>query len=79
MRDPTTSRWQLYAMVAAGALVVVVATSLPVIGGVLKLAVIIFGLGAITVAVWRRWRGHGSDVPPEVQQTPVMAAPPPSA
>ena len=79
MRDPTTSRWQLFALVAAGALVVVIATSIPVIGGFVKLAVIIFGLGAITVAAWRRWRGHGRDVPPEVQQTPIMASPPPSA
>lgn len=79
MRDPTASRWQLFALVAAGALLVVIATSLPVVGGFVKLAVVIFGLGAITVAAWRRWRGHGSDVPPEVQQTPMMAAPPPSA
>ena len=48
-------RWQELALLAAGALAVVIATSLPVIGGWLKLAVILFGLGAVAVAAFRAW------------------------
>jgi cytoskeletal protein CcmA (bactofilin family) len=56
MRDPATSRWQLFGLMAAGALVVVIVTSLPIIGGIAKLAVMLFGLGAIALAAWRHWR-----------------------
>ena len=78
MRDATVSRWQMLGLVVAGALVVVIATSLPIIGGFVKLAVVVLGLGAITIAAWRWWRGNG-DVPPEVAQTPIEATPSPSA
>jgi len=74
MRDAVTNRWQLLGLVIAGALVVVIVTSLPLIGGVVKLVVALLGLGAIALALWRRWRGAG-DVPPEVPSTPVAATP----
>jgi hypothetical protein len=35
---------------------VVIVTSIPIIGGWLKLAVVLFGLGAFAVAWWRAWR-----------------------
>ncbi len=36
-----------------GAIVVVVLTSLPVAGGVAKLLIVLFGLGALALAWWR--------------------------
>jgi hypothetical protein len=50
------SRWQELGLLAGGAAVVVVATSLPVIGGLVKLLVILFGLGAIGLVAWRGWQ-----------------------
>jgi hypothetical protein len=52
----TGSRWQELGLLAAGAAAVVIVTSIPIIGGWLKLAVILFGLGAFAVALWRGWR-----------------------
>ena len=49
-------RWQELGLLAAGAAAVVIVTSIPIIGGWLKLAVILFGLGAFAVAWWHAWR-----------------------
>ncbi|HJT64437.1 MAG TPA: polymer-forming cytoskeletal protein [Candidatus Limnocylindria bacterium] len=49
------SRWQEYTLLALGALIVVAATSLPGIGGVVKLVVILLGLGAMGVAFGEWW------------------------
>ncbi len=54
---PTSERWQEAAMLAAGAVIIVVLTSLPTIGGLVKLLVILFGLGAATLVAWERLRG----------------------
>ena len=62
---PLASRWQELGLLAAGAAVVVVLTSLPAIGFLAKLVVICFGLGAISLAGWRRWRGRPATAPPE--------------
>ena len=54
--DPLRSRWQELGLLIAGAVVVVIATSLPYVGGLLKLGVVVLGLGA-----WRWWPGtHGA-------------------
>jgi hypothetical protein len=50
------SRWQQLGLLAAGAAGVVILTSIPIVGGWLKLAVILIGLGAFAVAAWRSWR-----------------------
>jgi hypothetical protein len=69
------SRWQEIGALAVGLLVVVIVTSLPVVGGIAKLAVILFGLGAVVVAAWTRWRARRV-TPPSVQpQAPAPAAP----
>jgi cytoskeletal protein CcmA (bactofilin family) len=69
------SQWQEIAALAFGLLVVVIVTSLPVVGGIVKLAVILFGLGAVVVAAWTRWRARRA-TPPSVQpQAPAPAAP----
>ncbi|HEY7523724.1 MAG TPA: hypothetical protein VH720_08745 [Candidatus Limnocylindrales bacterium] len=50
------NRWQEFALMAAGAAVVVFFSSLPVIGGLVKLVVVILGLGVLLVALNARWR-----------------------
>ena len=58
--DPAAAnQWRELGLLAGGAAVVVLITSLPVIGGLAKLAVVLFGLGALAVAAWRWWRGPG--------------------
>ena len=68
---PLANRWQELAVLAAGAAVVVAITSLPAIGVLAKLLVICFGLGAISLAAWRRWRGRPAG--PEPVPPPTVA------
>jgi hypothetical protein len=49
-------------------------TSLPIIGGIAKLVVIILGLGALALAAWSGWRGRR--VPPPASAQPVPPPPP---
>jgi hypothetical protein len=65
------NRWRELALLAAGAAAVVILTSLPVIGGLVKLAVVLFGLGALALAAWRAWRPSRPTPPP-----PAVAAEP---
>jgi hypothetical protein len=53
-------------LMAIGVAVVVIVTSLPVIGGILRLILAIFGLGAVLFALWwrSRDRGQGRTVTP---------------
>jgi hypothetical protein len=44
-----------------GVLIVVVLTALPVVGGILNVISVLFGLGAIVIAVWR-WRAPQPDI-----------------
>ena len=68
-REPG-SRWLDLAMLAAGAAVVVLLTSLPVAGGWIKLVVAILGLGGLTLAAWTGWRGRrGTPVVEPAQPT----------
>jgi hypothetical protein len=65
------NRWQELALLAIGAAIVVALTSVPQIGGLVKLCVIVLGLGAMTVAASEAWqRRH----PPAA---PTWTAPPP--
>jgi hypothetical protein len=59
-RDPQVGWWQRFGLLAAGIAVVVIVTSLPIIGGIAKLLVVLFGLGALLLAAWAGWRGRGS-------------------
>jgi cytoskeletal protein CcmA (bactofilin family) len=77
MRDATAGRWQLLGLLIAGALVVVIITSLPVIGGLAKLAVVLLGLGAMALAAWRHWRRP--DLPPATAMPPAEPMATPSA
>lgn len=55
---PFASRWMEFGLLAAGAAVVVIATSLPEAGGWIKLVVVIIGLGGITLAAYDAWQGR---------------------
>jgi len=70
------NRWRELALLAAGAGIVVIVTSVPVIGGLAKLAVVLFGLGALTLAAWHAWRPP-RPVPPAPAAL-VEPAPPPA-
>jgi len=48
----------------AGAAVVVIATSIPIVGGWVKLAVVLFGLGALVIAGWEAWRARRRSLAP---------------
>lgn len=64
------SRWRDLGLLVAGAAVVVAVTSVPIVGGWVKLLVILFGLGALGLNAWHGWRGR---------RTPATPAPlPPS-
>lgn len=54
----STGRLMEFGLLAAGAAVVVIVTSLPAIGGWAKLVVVMFGLGAICVAAFAAWRAR---------------------
>jgi hypothetical protein len=66
-------RWADLGLLAVGVAVVVVLTSLPVVGGWLKLVVVLIGLGALWLA-WRRDRTAAAGAAP-----PEPAWPPPPA
>ena len=52
------NRWRELTLFAIGAAVVVIVTSLPVVGGVAKLLVVLFGLGALALGVYGTWRAR---------------------
>jgi hypothetical protein len=58
---PNESRWRELLLLVLGAIVVVVITSIPIVGPLAKLLVVLFGLGALAYAWWRS-RKHDDDV-----------------
>jgi cytoskeletal protein CcmA (bactofilin family) len=79
MRGESPSRWRELGVLAAGAAIVVILSSLPFVGPWVKLVVILLGLGAVLIA----WRGPrrtdvpapgGSVQPPTTPQTPPAPA-----
>jgi cytoskeletal protein CcmA (bactofilin family) len=74
VRDEASSRSRELALLAAGAAVVVVITSLPVVGSWVKLVVIVLGLGAVLLATQARRRRRPVEAsagwsPPEAPTT----------
>jgi len=65
LRRDSHSRWMELGLLAAGAAVVVVMTSLPVAGGWIKLLVALVGLGGLALAAWTGWRLRRSPPPPD--------------
>jgi cytoskeletal protein CcmA (bactofilin family) len=72
IRDRATDRTRELGLLAAGAAVVVLVSSVPVLGPWVKLVVIVLGLGAVLIALMRSRQSPG---PTE----PVIAAAPPPA
>jgi cytoskeletal protein CcmA (bactofilin family) len=79
LRGENPSRWRELAVLAVGAAVVVIVSSLPIIGPWVKLVVILLGLGAVLLA-WMRPRRADSTAtggwvpPPAPTQTPQTPA-----
>jgi hypothetical protein len=78
IRGENASRWRELAVLAAGAAVVVLLSSLPIVGPWVKVVVVLLGLGALLMA-WRRPRGPNAVVasgawvqPPPSPQTPAL-------
>jgi hypothetical protein len=69
------NRWRELALLAAGAAIVVVVTSVPILGGLVKLAVVLFGLGALTLAAWHAWRPARPTAPPPAAFVEPVAPP----
>ena len=76
MRGENASRWRELAVLAVGAAVVVIVSSLPIVGPWVKLVVALLGLGAVLLA-WRRPPGPNVVVPPGgfVQPPPAPQTP----
>jgi hypothetical protein len=70
---PNDSRWRELLLLVLGAIVVVVLTSIPVVGPLAKLLIVLFGLGALAYTWWRS-RRHDDDV--DWNQVPEEPAPP---
>jgi hypothetical protein len=79
MSGRLASRSQELGLLAGGAALVVIVTSLPVIGGWAKFAVILFGVGAAGVAAFTAWRNRGGAAPvaPSPMAPPPVSPPPP--
>jgi hypothetical protein len=72
---PNESRWRELLLLAIGAIVVVAITTLPVVGPLAKLLVVLFGLGALAYAWWRS-RKKDDDVDwSKVPDEPAAPAP----
>jgi cytoskeletal protein CcmA (bactofilin family) len=75
MRGENSSRWRELAVLAVGAAVVVVLSSVPIVGPWVKLVVILLGLGA--VILWIRGRRSGTVAAPGALAQPPQAPQPP--
>ena len=81
----TPDRWSELGLLAIGSAVVVILAAIPVIGWIVKLAVILGGLGALVLAGWTMWQSRRRPPAPRAWETasaappPVGAAPPPPA
>ena len=76
--EPNEGRGRAFLLIAVGALVLVVITSLPIIDGLANVLITLFGLGAIAYAWWRSRKSDDdvdwSKVPDEPPPAPTPAA-----
>lgn len=74
------SRWQELVLLVGGAAVIVALTSLPEVGGIVKVVVIVLGLGAMAVAAAEAWqRRHPPAAVSWGAQVAAPTSPPPAA
>ncbi len=78
IRGQDTSRTRELASLAAGAAVVVILSSLPVVGPWVKLVVILLGLGAVLTAWMRRRQADTTVAPSGPVQPPQAPLTPPA-
>jgi hypothetical protein len=71
-----TDRWADFVPFVVGVAIVVIVTSLPVVGGLAKFIVILFGLGALVWALWNRRDRYVSPGAGAGAATPGPPAPP---
>jgi cytoskeletal protein CcmA (bactofilin family) len=71
MRSASTTRTREFGLLAAGAAVVVVLSAIPVIGPVVKLVVVVLGLGAVLMTFMDARRSRPATIP----DTPAPAMP----
>ena len=66
-------------LLIVGAIVVVAVTTIPIVGGVAKLLIVLFGLGALAYAWWRSRKKDDdvdwSQAPAEPPSAPTPTAP----
>jgi len=75
----STDRWSELGLLAVGAAVVVILSAIPVLGGLVKLVVVLVGLGALALAAWSMWTGRPRPASPAMPPSaPPPAAPPPA-
>jgi hypothetical protein len=67
------SRLEEFVLLAVGAAVLVILTSLPIVGPIAEIVVVLLGLGAIGIVLWAAWRRWRSGRGPE--GTPITAPP----
>jgi hypothetical protein len=72
----SASRWQDVWTLAIGAVIIVVVTSLPIIGGLAKFVVVLAGLGALALAGWAAWRRSSTPSGPSQAGMVAPTAPP---
>lgn len=63
---PPMSRLEEFGLLALGVAVLVILTSLPVVGPLVELVVVFVGLGAIGVVLWESWRRSRAGARPEL-------------
>jgi hypothetical protein len=72
LREPATTRGRELGLLAAGAAVVVLLSSIPIVGPWVKLVVVVLGLGAVLLSLWDARRPPQLGAP--VTDQPVAAS-----
>jgi hypothetical protein len=70
------SRWQAFGALALGVLIIVVLAAIPVLGPLLAILSALFGLGALVLFFWDRWRERRAMAPSEPLRAPAAPVAP---
>lgn len=76
MMGQTRDNWQLIGRMVVGVLVLRVAELIPLLGGWIKFAVVLWGMGAIALAIYRRFAPANLGSMPPVMSGPSAPLPP---
>jgi cytoskeletal protein CcmA (bactofilin family) len=75
----SADRWSELGLLALGAAVVAILAAIPVVGWIVKLAVVLGGLGALVLAAWTMWQSRRRPTAPPAWQSAPAAPEPPAA